>query len=190
MIGIVGIIYEIVCKDPEVTDRYIGSSVQFEVRKSQHIHDLPLKQHLPLYSCISKNGGIENWNFNILDEYYCNTRQELYQRERLYYEIYEPTLNLFRPYTTSVLDSKYLCDEKYPEKRRKARLQRYYKDPEKPRSYAREYYQKNKEKILAYDRSRRDTINERRREATAKRKQEREMMGMEDFDAGNKSTKK
>jgi hypothetical protein len=180
----IGIIYEIVCKNPEIIDRYIGSSIQYYKRIEQHIRDLPLKQHLPLYSCISKNGGIDNWSFNILDEYKCNTRQELYQRERLYYEIYEPTLNIFRPYSTSSLDSKYLCDEKYPEKRRKARLERYYKNPEKPRSYARDYYQKNKEKILAYDKANRDKKNELRREATARRKQERELMGMEDVDAG------
>lgn len=180
----IGIIYEIVCKDQTITDRYIGSSIQFNKRKSQHIHDYPLKQHLPLYKCISKHGGLDNWNFNILDEYECNTRQELYQRERLYYEIYEPTLNLFRPYTTSHLDSKYLCDQKYPEKRRKYNIQRYYKDPEKRRAATREYYQKNKEKILSNEKANRDKINERRRNATAKRKQERELMGMEDHDVG------
>ena len=178
----IGIIYEIACKDTTITDKYIGSSIQFNVRKSQHIRDYPLKQHLPLYSCINKHGGLDNWDFNILDEYECNTRQELYQRERLYYEIYEPTLNLFRPYTTSHLDSKYLCDEKYPEKRRKARLQRYHNDPERFINYSKEYYQKNKEKKLAYDKANRDRKNELRRNATAKRKQERELMGMEDFD--------
>jgi hypothetical protein len=180
----IGIIYEIACKDTTITDKYIGSTTRFVERVYQHKYDLQLKQHLPLYSCISKNGGIDNWDFNILDEYECNTRQELYQRERVYYEIYEPTLNIFRPYTTSSLDSKYLCDEKYSEKRRSYRQKRYHNDPERFINYSKEYYQKNKEKKLAYDKANRDRKNELRRNATAKRKQERELMGMEDHDAG------
>tara|TARA_R110000868_G_scaffold226577_1_gene479223 strand:- start:5704 stop:6252 length:549 start_codon:yes stop_codon:yes gene_type:complete len=180
----IGVIYEIVCKNEEIIDRYIGSSIQFNKRKSQYIHDMPLKPHLPLYMCISENGGIDNWNFNILEEYECTTRQELYQRERLYYEIYEPTLNLIKPYISDKLVCKALCDAKYPEKRRKERVIRYHKDPEKFKAAAHEYYHQNKEKKLAYDKSRRDRHNELRRESTARKRNELNLMGMEDHDAG------
>lgn len=177
-----GFIYQIKCKSPEVTDLYIGSTVNYKHRVCNHkTEGYKKKQHLPLYSCIYKNGGLDNWTFEILEEYTCETRQDLYKRERVYYEAYEPSLNIFRPFIHH-LDSKRLCDEKHADKRYHARQQRYYADPEKHRAAAREYYQKNKEKILAYDRSRRDRINELRREATARRKQERLMMSMEDHD--------
>lgn len=177
-----GYIYQIKCNNPEVVDTYIGSTVNFKNRCYNHKHDgYDTKQHLPLYSCIYKNGGLDNWTFEILEEYTCETRHDLYKRERVYYEAYEPSLNIFRPCIDHLV-SKRLCDEKYSELRRTKRQERYYSNPEKFREESREYYQKNKETKLAYDRSRRDRINFLRRESSARRKQERTQMEMEDTD--------
>ena len=175
-----GYIYQIKCNNPEVTDLYIGSTVNFNQRKCNHkTIGYKEKQHLPLYSCIYKNGGLENWTFEILEEYECETRQDLYKRERVYYEAYEPSLNIFRPFINPI-DRKRVCDEKYADKRKAWRRQNYVKNADTKRQAAKDYYQHHKEERAAYDRSRRDRAYFLKRESNARRKHERELMSMED----------
>jgi hypothetical protein len=93
-------IYKIACIDETITEFYIGSTIQsiskrFALHKSACNNPQDLRR---LYVFIREHGGIDNWNIIKLEDYPCNTDSEKRLRERLYYEILEPTLNSERPY--------------------------------------------------------------------------------------------
>ena len=56
--------------------------------------------NMPVYVCIRENGGFENWNMIILEEYSCENKHQLIQREREWIEKRKPTLNCRRPIIT------------------------------------------------------------------------------------------
>ena len=59
------IIYKITCKNPQVTDVYVGHTTNFVQRK--HLHKICcINNTSPIYNCklyevIRKNGGWSNW---------------------------------------------------------------------------------------------------------------------------------
>ncbi len=90
-------VYKIVCKNKEITECYIGSSVDFEHRKECHKSDsknLNNKHYcLPLYMFINVNGGIENWDYEVIKEFPNHTKKELYIEEQKYIDLLKPHLN-------------------------------------------------------------------------------------------------
>ena len=98
----IGIIYEIVCNNLEIMDRYIGSTIRFQKRlilhksRSGNINGACCNN--TLYNFIRNNGGWDNFTMNKLEEYIFEDVIDLKQRERLYYEVYEPSLNERAPY--------------------------------------------------------------------------------------------
>ena len=56
--------------------------------------------NLNVYNFIRANGGYENWNFEVIEHYPCDNKIELKIRERYYYDLLNPGLNTYRPYTT------------------------------------------------------------------------------------------
>lgn len=98
----IGIIYEIVCKDATIVDRYIGSTIKFQKRlilhksRSNNINGKCCSNNL--YNFIRNNGGWDNFSMNTLEKYIFDNIICLKERERLYYEIYEPSLNERTPY--------------------------------------------------------------------------------------------
>ena len=62
------VIYKIVCKDESITDVYVGSTTNFNARKSGHksasvrFHNVNRLKHRKLYITIYENGYWENWN--------------------------------------------------------------------------------------------------------------------------------
>jgi len=93
-------IYKIVCKDTSITDFYIGSTftritTRFNEDKRCCNLDTDTRK---LYVFIRNNGGIDNWEIIKLEDYPCNTDVEQRLRERLYYELLDPSLNTERPY--------------------------------------------------------------------------------------------
>jgi len=94
------VIYKIYCKDTNIKDFYIGHSADFETRKASHISTSYSKQKYKckLYNCISNNGGINNWDFEIIEKYPCENLTEASKREQYWIDTLEPTLNVLPAY--------------------------------------------------------------------------------------------
>ena len=70
------IIYKIVCKDPSVTETYVGQTRKFDQRK--FYHELSCETcETKLYKCIRLHGGWSNWDMISLREYVCNHIESL-----------------------------------------------------------------------------------------------------------------
>lgn len=90
-------VYKIVCKDKEITEFYIGSSMNFNHRKVLHknnSNNLNRREYCyPLYMFINVNGGFDNWEFEVIKEYKFITKKELNINEQYYKDLLKPTLN-------------------------------------------------------------------------------------------------
>jgi len=135
-------IYKIVCKDTSISDFYIGSTfTSINVRFNEHKFSCNLDTDTrKLYVFIRNNGGIDNWKIIKLEDYPCNTDVEQRLRERLYYELLEPSLNTERPYL-------------FPSEKKRENIEyqrNIHSDPIKYKIHLekmREYYCNNSEKI-------------------------------------------
>lgn len=90
------VIYQISCKIDTIKDTYIGCSTDYYKRKKQHENNsrklTDNSQYVHYF--INENGGTSLWNISIIDN--CKnikTRQELFNREKEYIKLYQPTLN-------------------------------------------------------------------------------------------------
>ena len=90
-------VYSIKCRDKEITEFYIGSSISFNKRKNTHksnCNNLNRKECCyPLYMFINVNGGFENWEIVVIKEYKFITKEELNINEQYYKDLLKPTLN-------------------------------------------------------------------------------------------------
>ena len=90
-------VYKLKCRDKEITEFYIGSSINFNKRKTNHksySNNLNGNQYCyPLYMFININGGFENWDFEVIKEYKFITKKELEMNEQYYIELLNPQLN-------------------------------------------------------------------------------------------------
>ena len=93
----VGYIYNIICKDNDIFDSYIGSTSlnpmdRFRVHKyrSAFINNR-------LYTFINQNGGLDNFIFNIIEKVPYEDVCDLRQREKFYFKLLKPTLNTYTP---------------------------------------------------------------------------------------------
>lgn len=90
-------IYRLICKDPTITDEYIGSTCNRYKRKQQHKsvcnNENDKYYNFPVYQCIRANGGFQNWDMIRIEPYPCNSKIELHMRERHWIEERQPTLN-------------------------------------------------------------------------------------------------
>ena len=96
-----GVIYKLCCKDPTITDVYVGSTCNFTNRKYQHKHSCNNKNckayNFYLYQFIRENEGWSNWDMIELIKYPCETKRELELKEREYLELLSATLNKHIP---------------------------------------------------------------------------------------------
>ena len=97
------VIYKIVCKDESITDVYVGSTTNFNSRKSGHKSNSKIfkrfnaLKHRKLYITIDKNGGWENWEMIELESHPCANETEALTRESYWYDILKANLNSFKP---------------------------------------------------------------------------------------------
>ena len=95
------IIYKIVCNDSSIIDCYVGSTIKFKSRESQHKgycnYETRKQYNYKLYSFIRENGGWENWTMIEIEKYPCETKMDLLAREKYYYDMLKPTLNSISP---------------------------------------------------------------------------------------------
>lgn len=88
-----GIIYMIKCKDPNIKESYIGSTVNLELRKQKH-EFCCMDGTSKVYQFIRENKGFDNFEFEILeDNIEFNIRKELNKIERYYIEELKSNLN-------------------------------------------------------------------------------------------------
>ena len=87
-------IYQIYCKDPKITDIYIGSTTKtVQQRFSWHKKDSKIYQ-TNFYKFVSENGEWENWTYKILNQIEDHKDRELrFRQEQCYIDLYNPTLN-------------------------------------------------------------------------------------------------
>ena len=91
-------VYKLKCRDTNITEFYIGSSLNFQQRKSQHkggSNNLNDRHYCyPLYMFINVNGGIDNWEFEVIKEYKFITKKELNIEEQKFKDLLKPQLNI------------------------------------------------------------------------------------------------
>jgi len=100
-----GIIYKLVSKDLSIPDMYIGSTTNFNKRRNCHknncINENNPKYNLKVYQFIRDNNGWDNWDMVEIEKYSCKDKNELFKRERYFYEELKPSLNMCFPQRTS-----------------------------------------------------------------------------------------
>ena len=154
-----GVIYKIYCKDPLITDIYIGSTTDFKQRKGQHKsrcnNEKSPSYNMRVYKFIRENGEWDNWDSVVLEHYSCDSKFQLLKQERYFVELLKSSLNFEIPGRTS---KEYSEDTKEQEKK--------YREinKEKIKERQKEYYEKNKEQKKEYYENNKEIINLRRKE--------------------------
>ena len=91
------IVYKLCCKDPEITDIYVGSTCAKYKRKNQHkentIGQNSRKYNYRVYQFIREHGNWDNWDMLPIEVYPCESKTELVIRERYWFEKLGATLN-------------------------------------------------------------------------------------------------
>jgi hypothetical protein len=90
------IIYKITCKDPSITDVYVGHTTNFVQRKHAHKQSC-VKEQCKLYTTIRNNGGWINWTMEIINFFNCKDHYEARIKEQEYFELLHATLNSIQP---------------------------------------------------------------------------------------------
>ena len=133
------LIYKLCCKNPEITDIYVGHTTDKVKRKSHHRikcnNQNGKEYNYNVYQFIRANGGFENWDFIILEEYPCENSNQACSRERHWLETLRATLNSCIPSRT-----KQEYNKTYREENREIINEK-----------KREYYSSNKE--IIYEKS-------------------------------------
>ena len=149
------IIYKLECKDPRVTDIYVGSTVNFKKRKSDHkrkcnevddhgeyVYDMPVYQFMRL------NGGWDNWNMVQVDVVACENKRQKNKIESEYIKELGSTLSLTSMEGGLEMKEWY---KQYREKNREkiaTRMKQYQEDNrEKIAHKNKEWRENNREKI-------------------------------------------
>jgi predicted GIY-YIG superfamily endonuclease len=95
------IIYKLVCKDPTITDCYVGATTDFTQRRYRHknncINEKQKEYDFTVYRFIRANGGFANWDMIMVEEYSCENSIQSATRERYWLETLRATLNINVP---------------------------------------------------------------------------------------------
>ena len=96
------IIYQITCKNPDISDLYVGHTTNFVQRKHSHkqgcINEKNSNYKCKLYEVIRNNGGWENWKMEIINSFECKNHYEAIQKEQEYFLSLNATLNSIEHY--------------------------------------------------------------------------------------------
>ena len=95
------VIYKIQCKDQNITDTYIGHTTcyyqRYRLHKSNCTNDKAKSYNYKIYKIIRENGGWDNWDMVIVENYPCNNITEAKERERYWIETLGCNLNMRTP---------------------------------------------------------------------------------------------
>lgn len=115
------IFYEIKCNDSNITDFYIGSTMNFTRRKCQHKHHCNNKlsdaSNYKIYNIIRENGGWDNWTMNPIDKQTFETKLDARIHENKIITERQSTLNTHKAVSSNEKLKKYkeLNRDKYKE---------------------------------------------------------------------------
>ena len=90
------VIYKITCKDPAVTDLYVGHTTDFVKRRAAHKREC-LQSDCKLYKTIRDNGGWTNWSMEALTFFNCQDLIAAKTKEQEYFVALKATLNSVEP---------------------------------------------------------------------------------------------
>jgi len=149
---ILGIIYLIKHKTDDTKKVYVGSTNNLKNRINEHKstcnNEKSKNYNLNLYQYIRENGGINEYQFIILECYVCNFKHELYYKEDDYIKIYDNNLNSKRAYLTRQEYKKRLNE--YAKKYYDENIDKFKKYRENNKEYLKKWYENNKEEINEY----------------------------------------
>ena len=146
------VVYSIFCKDQTVNDTYVGHTTDFCQRykghKSSCNNELSRSYKYKLYTTIRENGGWDNWDMLIIEDYPCNNVVEARERERYWIEFLSSSLNIVIP------------------NRSKKEYSQLYNiiNREHLSACAKIYRENNQDKIKAYIENNKEKINELKKE--------------------------
>lgn len=103
------IIYIIKCKDNKIIDTYIGSSDCMKDRERDH-RSSKKKRSGKLYPFVKNNGGWNNFEFFILEQYNAKSKSDLRNREGFWVDKLKPTLNSQKPSGENITRDNYYCE--------------------------------------------------------------------------------
>jgi hypothetical protein len=139
-------IYKIVCKDPTITDIYVGHTTDPTSRKYKHKGSCNNPKHTHytqyVYQFIRDNGGWDNWELIIIECISCIDVHDARATERKWLETLNATLNSCIPSRTEkewYMDNKDRVIEKTK--------QYYAQNKEVINEKHKQYYEHNKEEI-------------------------------------------
>jgi hypothetical protein len=96
------IIYKITCKNPAITDVYVGHTTNFVQRKHAHkqsCNNNKSSNHAcKLYEVIRANGGWANWQMEIINFFNCADHYAARKKEQEYFIELKATLNSIEPF--------------------------------------------------------------------------------------------
>jgi hypothetical protein len=160
-------IYEIVCKDVNITQRYIGSTTNLIKRRNSHKtccnNEKSKEYNYYVYQFIRENGSFDNWDVVLIEQVIdCKDNENLHKRERHYIESLKAELNKKIPLRTQ---KEYDVDnrEKKKEYRKEYNENNRYELNECQRAYRANNNEKYNECQRAYHEKNKNKINERRR---------------------------
>jgi GIY-YIG catalytic domain len=156
------VIYKIQCKDEKITDIYIGHTTNFKQRNNVHKNNCNIKtskgHNYKIYKIIRENGGWDNWNMIIIEEYPCENVNEAKERERYWIEKESSQLNVTIPNRSQKEYSqiyRLVHKEEISEKSKiyrnnnKDKIKEYIESNKEKISFQKkDWYQENKEQIL------------------------------------------
>ena len=139
---------------------YVGSTTNFRLRKNCHKSSCNNEKNrdynFPVYQYIRDNDGWDNWVMIPIEEYPCNSKNELVIRERHHIDLLRPTLNIVKPGRTIeewTKDNKKQLVEKNKEYREQ--------NKEKIKEKKKEYREQNKEKLAEINKKWAETNKEK-----------------------------
>lgn len=105
------IIYKISCKDPNITDTYIGHTTNFQQRLLAHktVCNKLTTNNLKVYKFIREHGGWENWEMVEIARYNCKGRDEARLKEHEHLLSSNSTLNTNLPVCFGNQTKKFGC---------------------------------------------------------------------------------
>jgi len=183
-------IYKLCCRDPSVTEIYVGFTTNFNERKRCHrkacCNECDRAYNTPVYKFIRDNGGWANWDMDLIDSVSVSDKRAASKVERHYVESLNAELNAQVP---SRADAEWRADNKEHLTEQKKQYYEANKDACKAKSkqwsveHAEEkrerdhaYWLAHKEQIKEYKKQWRqenkEDINEKRRQWRSKKREE------------------
>jgi hypothetical protein len=157
------IIYKLCCKNPTVTDIYIGHTTNFTQRKNSHktscCNENSKNYNQNVYQFIRQNGGWDNWSMVQIELKNCKDKREAELIEHTFIQELKATLNVNNPYGM------------YKENPQQYKEDWYEENKDEILEKAKEHYEENKEQKLEYQKQ---YAEEHKEEITEKQKEYRE----------------